>query len=110
MAVRNLRLALGLFFAVVAVLLFLREAIAPGLAERLKDRNLAVGAWFALVLAGWNMARWYLDWSAPRVPAGRNPRAVRERNGEREEPNPDFDFTDATRPPGGPSPNGDQKG
>src|SRR5581483_2355271 len=89
-----------------------REELAPGLAEKLKDRNLATGAWLALVLAGWNFARGYMEWAARRTPAGVNPLAVRkvgvERNGEGE-PNPDFDFTGGERSPGGPSANGEQK-
>jgi hypothetical protein len=112
MAVRHLRLTLGLFFAALAVMLFLRHELLPGLAEKFRDRNLGMGAWFALALAGWNLARWYVDWSARRVPAGENPLAVRtlrrERNGD-EEPNPEFDFTGGERPGVGPSANGDQR-
>jgi hypothetical protein len=114
MAVRHLRLALGVFFICMAALLFLREELAPAFAEKMKDRHPVAGAWFALVLAGWNLSRWYTDWSARRAPAGQNPLAVRthgrEQNGE-EEPNPDFDFTGGQpHPPAGPSPNGDHRG
>jgi hypothetical protein len=112
MAVRHLRLAMGVFFAVLAVILFFRHELVPWLSEKFNDQNLAMGAWFALMLTGWNFARWYMDWSARRVPVGENPLAVRtlgrERNGQ-EEPNPDFDFTGGERPPAGPSANGDQR-
>jgi hypothetical protein len=112
MAVRHLRLAMGVFFVALAVILFFRHALVPGLAEKFREQNLAVGAWFALVLAGWNLSRWYMDWAARRMPVGENPLAVRtlgrERNGP-EEPNPDFDFTGGERSPAGPSPNGDQR-
>lgn len=110
MAVRHLRLAMGVFFAVLAVLLFFRHDLLPGLAEKFRDRNLALGAWLALALAGWNLARWYMDWSARRVPAGENPlkvRTVRREHAGEAEPNPDFDFTGGGRPPAGPSANGD---
>ena len=52
MKVRNLRLALGLFFAAMAALLFLRNEIAPELAAKFRTQRLLIGAWFALILAG----------------------------------------------------------
>jgi hypothetical protein len=110
MAVRHLRLVMAVFFLVMAGLLFFREQLFPGAAGRFRDENLALGAWLAVVLAGWNMARWYLDWSARRErrTEERGPLSARThgRDPEKYEPNPELDFLkvpDAEKPPPGPS-------
>ena len=92
MKVRNLRLALGLFFAVMAALLFLRDEIAPELAAKFRNQRLTLGAWFALVLSGWNVARWYVEWAADRVPRAVNPLSVKTLRRDEDGVNPDFEF------------------
>jgi hypothetical protein len=112
MGVRNLRIGLAAFFLLMAVVLFLRhQLIPPEWVANIPEWKLAFGAWFALVLAGWNTARWYLDWSAirARAAAGSNPLAVRTIKPEEQEPDPAFDFTDPGRTPPRPSTNGDQR-
>lgn len=104
MSGRNLRLALGIFFAVMAIGLFGREWFWPGISQKFKATNLTIGAWFALVLSGMNLSRWYLAWSDPRSrPRAVNPLSVR-RPAEEEAyvPNPELDFLkvpDADRTP-----------
>lgn len=110
MKIRHLRLGLGLFFAVTAVLLFLRESIAPELAAKFRNQRLTLGAWFALVLAGWNAVRWYDEWAAERQPRRVNPLSVKalpREEGEAPAPNPEFEFD--AKPADGPSRNGDGK-
>lgn len=91
MKVRNLRLAMGVFFAAMAVVLFLRNEIAPELAAKFRPERLTIGAWFALVLAGWNVARWYMEWAATRHPRGVNPLSVKTLRRE-DGANSAFDF------------------
>ena len=91
MKVRNLRLAMGVFFATMAALLFLRDEIAPELAAKFRPERLTIGAWFALVLAGWNGVRWYVEWAAARHPRGVNALSVKTLRRE-DGANPELDF------------------
>ena len=91
MKVRNLRLALGLFFAAMAALLFLRDEIAPELAAKFRPQRMTLGAWFALTLAGWNAARWYVEWAAARTPRRANPLSVKMPRRD-DGVNPELDF------------------
>jgi cyanate permease len=109
MKVRHLRLATGLFFAAMAVLLFLRNEIAPELAAKFRDHRLALGAWFALVLAGWNAVRWYAEWAAERRPRRANPLAVKVLPTPDEPPPPTPELQFDARPREEPSRNGDGK-
>ena len=100
MKVRHLRLALGLFFAAMAVLLFLRDEIMPEVAAKFRNQRLTLGAWFAVVLAGWNLSRWYVEWAAARTPRRVNPLAVKSPVRD-DGPSPEFDFGKADGPPDG---------
>ena len=91
MKVRHLRLGLGLFFAAMAALLFLRDEIAPELAAKFRPQKLTLGAWLALTLAGWNAARWYVEWAAERTPRRVNPLSVKRARRE-DDANPELDF------------------
>jgi hypothetical protein len=91
MKVRHLRLGLGLFFAAMAALLFLRNEVAPELAAKFRNQKLTLGAWFALVLAGWNVARWYVEWASTRAPRPVNPLSVKSLRRE-DGPNPELTF------------------
>jgi hypothetical protein len=91
MKVRNLRLAMCVFFAMCATLLFLRDELAPDLAAKFRPDKLTLGAWFALVLAAWNGVRWYVDWAASRQPRAVNPLSVKMPRRE-EGQNPELDF------------------
>jgi hypothetical protein len=94
MKARNLRLALGLFFAAMAALLFLRRELAPELAAKFRNDRLVLGAWFALVLSGWNVVRWYVEWAAARRPRGVNPLSVKTlRRDDGANPGLDFERT-----------------
>jgi hypothetical protein len=87
------RVVLGLFWLVTAVGLFLREELLPpDLLANYRGRNLAFGAWLALLLAGWNLARWYQAESMRRrVTSDRKP--LRPQPGAAGgEYNPEFDF------------------
>jgi hypothetical protein len=60
MRVFHWRIVLGLFWLVVAQALFFREWLFPEeLLANYRGRNLSFGAWLAVLLAGWNFARWY---------------------------------------------------
>ena len=96
MKVRNLRLALGLFFAAMAALLFLRDEIAPELAAKFRPQRMILGAWFALTLAGWNAARWYVEWAAPRAPRRANPLSVKMPRRD-DGVNPELDFEERNK-------------
>src|SRR5438093_1415004 len=95
MNVRSMRLVLGLFFLFAGLsLLVLRFAGPEVLAEDDKLRNflakfdpvrIVLGSIFALVMAGWNLTKWYaatLDSdrraTPVRQPFQREPDAVRE--------------------------------
>jgi hypothetical protein len=95
-----MRLALGLFFLVMGVLLLVVRFGVPEVAAKFNMTRLLLGAAFAIVLSGWNLVRWYsatLDFyrraTPVRMPLQPNPDAPRD-----EEPNPDFDFGKGERP------------
>ena len=98
MKVRHLRLGLGLFFAAMATLLFLRDVIAPDLAAKFRNQRLLLGAWFALTLAGWNAARWYVEWAAARTPRRANPLSVKTPRRDDDGANPELDFDSRSNP------------
>lgn len=108
MKIRHMRLAMGLFFAAMAVLLFLRNVLFPDVAAKFRDQRLLLGAWFALVLAGWNAARWYVEWAAERQPRRANPLSVRTLPKD-EPPAVNAEFQFEAKPPDEPSRNGDGK-
>src|SRR5689334_4750998 len=87
-----MRLGFGLFWLVVAGLLFYRGHVAP---VEQDSAGTDVGALFALALAGWNVVRWYVA----RRPAEVRPNPLahsRPLEGRREQPaeyHPEFDFT-----------------
>jgi hypothetical protein len=94
MAVRHMRLTLGLFFLAMALLLFARGWLFPGLDARFNSTRMTIGACLALVLAGVNLAKWYAGWAwyqqqamPVRQPLQRDPDAPTT------EPNPELDFT-----------------
>jgi hypothetical protein len=95
MNVRFLRLLLGLFFLFAGTALLVVRFAAPDAVAKFDPLRIFLGGVFALVLAGWNLMKWYaavLEFerrSTPvRSPLQREPDAVRE-----EEPNPEFDFS-----------------
>ena len=59
MAVRHMRLVLGLFFAVTACALLGTLALAPDALAGFNQMRLVLGALLALVFAGLNLAKWY---------------------------------------------------
>lgn len=101
MNVRQLRLALGLFFFAAGIGLLVLRFGYPEVGDRIgSPRRLFVGALFALVMGGLNVARWYvahmhfLHRATPvRAPLQPDP----ARRGPAEY-NPDFDF-DRAKPP-----------
>jgi len=107
MRVLHWRFGLGLFWLAMAGGLFLRdELFPPELLARYQGRNLTFGAWLALLLAGWNLARWYQTESdrARRAVACREPLRPRPEAGTDYEYNPEFDFQKMDREAGGDSP------
>lgn len=104
MNVRQVRLALGLFFIASGVGLLVLRFGFPDVGDRIgTPRRLFVGALFALVMGALNVARWYvahLHFMRNATPVRRplqpdpGPRAPAEYN-------PDFDFDRAqSKPPG----------
>lgn len=96
MAVRNLRLMLGLFFLCAGLGLLALVVFAPDVAERVNSRTrLTIGAFLGIVLGGVNLAKWYAGWTAYQqaaTPVRRPLQPDPERRAD-EEPNPDFDFS-----------------
>ncbi|MDY3555820.1 hypothetical protein R5W24_004966 [Gemmata sp. JC717] len=96
MAVRHMRLAIGLFFLMAGATLLTVRFVAPDRVAQLFDPlRLALGAILALVLAGVNFAKWYagrLAHDELSTPVRRPFQPDPVRRGEDSEPNPDFDF------------------
>src|SRR5437762_8582930 len=94
MRVLHWRLLLAVLWLVVAAALFFRDELLPAdLLARYQGRNLMLWAWFWLLMAGWNAARWYQKESVRRQrtrPARERPRPRSEAAGY--EYNPEFDF------------------
>lgn len=109
-----IRFGMAAVFALMSALLFLRDVLAPELGQQFKHYNLTLGAWFALVLAGWNAARGYMELVARRerqTPVRSPFRHDSEENVPYER-NPELDFfktddAELNRP--SPSVNGDHK-
>ncbi len=105
MAVRNLRLTLGLFFLCAGLGLLALMMFAPDVAAKINSRTrLGIGVGLALVLGGVNLAKWYAGWVAyrqmttpVRLPLQPDPAARGD-----EEPNPDFDFGKPDEKPANP--------
>ncbi len=98
-----LNLILGLFWLAAAVALFAYEFATGEMVMRIRGSNIS-SAWFLLLLAGWNFARWYasrsgqVEQNALRI--AHEERLRRARFHERPvEPDPTFDFTDKPAPP-----------
>jgi hypothetical protein len=95
MAVRHMRLLLGLFFLIVGVGLLILRFGMPEAAARINDpMRLLIGAFLALALAGVNIGKWYAGWlwyeeqaTPVRRPLQPDPTASAE-----PEYNPEFDF------------------
>jgi hypothetical protein len=96
MAVRNMRLVLGLFFLVAGTAVLAVRFLMPEAAGRIgTPLRMTIGGFLALVLAGVNLAKWYAGWAwyqqqatPVRRPLQRDPNAT----GGEEQHNPDFDF------------------
>jgi hypothetical protein len=102
MNVRQVRLALGLFFLLMGTALLVLRFGFPDLAQQFgAPRRLFVGALFALVMGGLNVARWYvahvefLRRATPVRPPLRPDTAARAPT----EYNPEFDFDRAPNKP-----------
>ena len=114
MRAEYLRFGLAGVFAALAAVLFLRHELIPNVDRWFQEVNLALGSWLALVLAGWNAARGYLERSNRRLRMARLQTPLRKEP-ESVEPyvrNPDLDFLKLPdeQPLPKPSANGDHKG
>lgn len=89
-----LRFGMAGVFLCVSAVLFLRNIIAPDFFARLQQFNLWLGAWFALVLAGWNAARGYMEWMSykERQTPVRLPFQHERETSNAYERNPELDF------------------
>jgi hypothetical protein len=95
MAVRHMRLILGLFFLIAAIGLFVLRFGVPEVGAKFNTpMRLLIGAMLALALAGLNLAKWYAGWmwyqqqaTPVRRPLQRDPASTDS------EPNPEFDFS-----------------
>ena len=86
---------MGVLFLLLAAAMFARRWLMPELDARYDPLRMNLGAFFALVLAGLNLARWYAARSERRAratpvrtPLQPDPSVVRP-----EPPNPELDFT-----------------
>ena len=102
MAVRHMRLAVGVFFLILGVVLLILRFTMPELVAKFDPLRLLMGGLLALVLGCWNMMKWYAGWmwyqqQATPVRQPLQPDPTRERK-EYEEPNPAFDFNKKDEP------------
>ena len=94
MAVRDMRLALGLFFLTAgAVLLGLRFG-KPDAVAKLDPLRLFLGALLAVALGCWNLSKWYAGWIWYQQQAMPVRRPLQPDAGEAAAPevHPEFDF------------------
>jgi hypothetical protein len=93
-----------------AVGLFVYEHNTGKMPFKIGGLNVSIG-WMGLVLALYNVARWYGRWSRVEDKSKQYLREARVRQLQRREPtepDPTFDFTDRPAPPGGIRPPIDQ--
>jgi hypothetical protein len=95
MAIHRMRLALGIFFLVLATIILTRQWFLPGWGLGFDPLRMNLGGILALVFGCLNLARWYVVWSTRRAratpvqtPFQPDPSLVKP-----EPPNPDLDFT-----------------
>jgi hypothetical protein len=88
------RLFLGTLWLATAIALFLRDSWLPDNILQ-KYPKLGFGAYMALVLCGWNFARWY--GSRPRYVPARKPLEPRDEAAPAYEYNPNLDFVGMDR-------------
>jgi hypothetical protein len=100
MAVRQLRLMLGLFFLVAGVGLLALRFGMPEAVARFNSTRLLIGALLALVLAGVNLAKWYAGymWFQQQATPVRRPLQPDPTAGTDPEYNPEFDFSKGDKP------------
>jgi hypothetical protein len=102
MAVRHMRLAIGLFFLLMGVGVLALRFGAPEQAAKINDpTRLTIGGCMALVLAGWNFATWYAGWMWFRQQSTpvRQPLQPDRDARTADEYNPELDFgKDANKP------------
>lgn len=94
MAVRHLRLILGLFFLIAGVGLLVLRFGMPDVVARFDLTRLLIGALLALVLAGVNLAKWYAGymWFQEQATPVRRPLQPDPTADTGPEYNPEFDF------------------
>ncbi|MBM3979131.1 MAG: hypothetical protein FJ304_02380 [Planctomycetes bacterium] len=95
MAVRHMRLTIGLFFLAVGLVLLALRLFAPDAVARFDRTRLLLGACMGLGLAGVNLAKWYAGWLHARRAATpvRSPLLPDPSARGSGEHNPDFDFS-----------------
>ena len=96
MAVRHMRLTLGLFFLLAGTTLLVLRFALPEVGARLNTpMRLLIGALLALVLAGLNLSKWYAGWVWYRQQATpvRRPFQPDPSAGAQPEVIPEFDFS-----------------
>ena len=102
MAVRHMRLAIGVFFLLAGAGLLALRFGAPDVAARLNDpTRLLIGALLALVLGGVNLAKWYSGalWFQQKSTPVRRPLQPDRDDRTEGEYNPELDFgRDANKP------------
>lgn len=102
MAVRHMRLVLGVFFLLAGVGLLVLRFGAPDVAARINSpTRLLVGALLALALGGLNLAKWYSGWMwfQQKATPARTPLQSDRAGHTDEEYNPELDFgKDANKP------------
>ena len=91
-----LRLGFAIFWFAMAILLTFRNTLAPEqFGGAISARNLDLGAFLAVALAGWNLVRWYFG---RRRTVKQNPIPSRELPDREEEYIPELDFLRPAEP------------
>jgi hypothetical protein len=98
MLVNMIRLGMAFFFLMMAIAIGTRHHyLSEEILKRYSDSNLDLGVAFALLMFGWNIARWYAAFSKQRREAklreSASPELPKAPSRTPREYNPDLDFT-----------------
>ena len=97
MAVRHMRLALGLFFLVAGTVLLGVRFGMPDIVAKWNPMRLFLGALLALAMGCWNLSKWYAGWMSFQQNATPVRRPFRPDPNAAQEVLPEFDFSQSNK-------------
>jgi hypothetical protein len=98
MAVRHMRLMVGIFFLFAGVILLVVRFGFPEAIAKFDPMRFLLGALLALVFGAWNIAKWYMGWQWFQEQATPVRRPLRPDPTTSDEYNPAFDFSKKDEP------------